>query len=388
MEKILVITGNHIDSNYPNAQCVKQIVNYLNMCKSVSVDIVCDKLEEKEKEVYWYKDLWNTVLRVIYWPSTAPKKIYEKVKQADNLMKQTQYSYIIAAHKPYECVKAAMIIKKKHPEIKVLLYEVDPIANQIDQQLGLGKYLFFLTKRAEKKAYDKMDHIFHMKCNTSQYDRIEYQQYKTKSSYLDFPKIEDRGYKAYNMNDVHYPIKMIYSGIVDKTYRSPEYLLKLLDLLSKELQIRVAFYTKGNCQEDIQKYSRDNSSLLAYGYIPKNELEKKIDEADFLLNIGNKYSTMLPSKVLEYINTGKPIIHITSQKNDACIAYLRKYGNAIIIQESEDMQDSKDRLHIFCIKHYGKRIASKTLCEMFFENTVEYSGKAIINCINNQSREN
>ena len=42
-----------------------------------------------------------------------------------------------------------------------------------------------------------------------------------------------------------------------------------------------------------------------------------MSEADFLLNIGNSISSMVPSKIFEYISTGKPIISIYSNINDS-----------------------------------------------------------------------
>ena len=49
---------------------------------------------------------------------------------------------------------------------------------------------------------------------------------------------------------------------------------------------------------------------------------------------------MLPSKLLSYIETGMPILHIQKQENDACIEYLNKYELAAVIRENDQVEMS------------------------------------------------
>lgn len=69
---------------------------------------------------------------------------------------------------------------------------------------------------------------------------------------------------------------------------------------------------------------------------PHDVALKYLDNADVLLSIGNKESPMAPSKIYEYISTGKPIIHFYTWDKDPCIEPLKKYGNAILINENKD----------------------------------------------------
>ena len=49
---------------------------------------------------------------------------------------------------------------------------------------------------------------------------------------------------------------------------------------------------------------------------------------------------MTPSKIFEYISTGKPIISTAPIKEEPCIPYLTKYGNACIIYEDKNIDES------------------------------------------------
>ena len=68
------------------------------------------------------------------------------------------------------------------------------------------------------------------------------------------------------------------------------------------------------------------------------------DEADILLNIGNTIPGMVPSKIFEYMSTGKPIISTSCIQNDPVITYLEHYGNAHVINEKETIETEVSRL--------------------------------------------
>ena len=48
-------------------------------------------------------------------------------------------------------------------------------------------------------------------------------------------------------------------------------------------------------------------------------------EADVLVNIGNRTSYQLPSKVVEYAAFGKPILNFLASPDDSSAVFLSKY---------------------------------------------------------------
>ena len=55
-----------------------------------------------------------------------------------------------------------------------------------------------------------------------------------------------------------------------------------------------------------------------------------------LLSIGNLNPSQLPSKVIEYISTGKPVIHFAEIANDPVIKISEKFENLIIVTKKSD----------------------------------------------------
>ena len=98
-----------------------------------------------------------------------------------------------------------------------------------------------------------------------------------------------------------------------------------------------------------------------------------MDRSDILLSIGNKGTEMAPSKIYEYMSTGKPIIHVYSEENDPCIEQLVKYGNALLIKEGND---SRDLIVEFI--NSRKNIDTSDVFKRFISSTPSYTVDLII----------
>jgi hypothetical protein len=62
-----------------------------------------------------------------------------------------------------------------------------------------------------------------------------------------------------------------------------------------------------------------------------------MQDADLLVNIGNTTSYQLPSKVVEYASTGKPVLNIYKIHNDSSTQFFSSYGACLNV-----MDDGKD----------------------------------------------
>ena len=87
---------------------------------------------------------------------------------------------------------------------------------------------------------------------------------------------------------------------------------------------------------------------------------------------------MLPSKILTYFMTGKPIVHIKNQNNDACIKYLEKYTLFIVIDENDPIETNAEKLINFLKENYKKRLSSNFIETTFRKNTPEWNAKQIL----------
>lgn len=377
--KILIISGFDKEIESANTHCLNELVKTLKENKNVEMKITGSTLTKSSSNVNWKKSPFLMIKKIINWPVISPKASEECYKQIMGILSKEYFDVMLVMHMPYDSVLAAMRVKKSYPNLFTVLYELDPIAYEIDKQRNsLGKYLYFLRERAEKKTFQKCDLIVHMECNRKKYEHPIYKCFQSKEIYLDFPLIHDKGIESHaKINYKGQKIKLIYTGKLMSAFRSPEYLLKVLVEVCKDVNLEINFFSKGDCETLLNKYAIENKFVCQRGYVGTQELEKEIEESDYLVNIGNKMSDMLPSKLLTYIEKGKPIIHVKNQENDACIPYLEKYGAALIIDESKSIDESSRIMVNFLKNNLGRHIGSNEIICLYPKNVPEYSAKVL-----------
>ena len=76
------------------------------------------------------------------------------------------------------------------------------------------------------------------------------------------------------------------------------------------------------------------------------EMDKLLEGADFVINLGNQSSHQLPSKCVDYLRSRRPIINIVQSKNDPSVAFFGPYPMLFTLdffnQESSDLNKLKE----------------------------------------------
>jgi glycosyltransferase involved in cell wall biosynthesis len=69
--------------------------------------------------------------------------------------------------------------------------------------------------------------------------------------------------------------------------------------------------------------------LIVHGAVPRAEAWRAMQQADVLLNVGNDNPCQLPSKLVEYVSLGKPILNVAVRSDDTSAEFLAGYPAAI-----------------------------------------------------------
>lgn len=376
---VLFVSGYELESPNANSMCLCKIIDEMKNYGDLSVDIIGDSIFENE-ELSWKSSPIVFSKRIIHWPAVQPDAIKTCVKKIAFLNLDI-YDFIIVPHKPYEVVAAILKLKDKINKAKIYLYELDPMTNEIDKINGIGRHLFIISRFKEQLMYSKVDHIFHMECNRDKYSGKEYRRYSCKSSYLDFPMLTVKPSSMTSSRESDNTIRLLYSGGLDRTYRNPSYALSILDALSQHDANNTyvyQFFSKGNCEDDIAEIAQRNHSFVQYGYVNQDILMEYYGNADFLINISNQYSDMVPSKMFAYISQCKPIIHFTNNRRDGCIPYLNRYNLSLILDENDSFEDNVQKVIIFVNENVRKTIDYNKIRKIFIKNTAKWSAEQIL----------
>lgn len=178
---------------------------------------------------------------------------------------------------------------------------------------------------------------------------------------------------------------MVYCGLLSRDYRPPYRLIDLVREMSKSLDIECLFFSRGDCEDTLREAEeKTNGIIKRMGYVSQDVLEEYLVKADFLLDIGNHLSGddySLPSKVVEYISSGKPIIHMNGV-NDSAIEYLEKYGHSVNVPDGDIKDEVVEAVVKFVLETKGKRKDFSEIIELFPQNTPQYTAEIILDAIN------
>ncbi len=384
-QKVLVFTSGYGTS--ANGICAEALVTEMEN-KGAQVFVISFDSEEKVYATDNIKSVLNkrvdkkspksfaakciNLLKEMILHSRTPKYNKASVKNAvdvaEKLDETVGFDKVVSVYFPVEAVISAYKLKKANSDLKFIIYELDSVADGILGGSKFGGYIINAYKHLLEKIYKYADlimvHKSHKECWLK-----EHGTHKSKLVITDLPILCAPAHTQKSKDNSC--CSFLYGGTLDFAYRSPQ---KMLDCLN-ELELsdrRIDFYSKG-C-EGLLNELNDNT-IHIHGYVGKQELNRAINEADFLLSIGNAVSNSLPSKIITYMSYGKPIIHFSLQKNDVCAEYLEKYPLAFVVKKDSNPQDA---LGEFVKTNMCKTIEFGEVCELFPMNLPDYSVKYIL----------
>lgn len=274
---------------------------------------------------------------------------------------------------------AALNFIKKYPSVKWFTFITDPISfhnSNFDLPYLCSK------KRLQRKRYNKELQIYNnadynIFLENLYYDAIEkFNQPKDKTIHFrlvlenmqsDFCSGESKPGKE---------TSLVYAGALYKDIRNPEYMLSVLSEING---IRTDLFARTNqCLDVIKKYESDNIRL--HGGVGLHEYKRMIcNDYDILLNIGNNCDNQVPSKMLELLSSGRPIINFYYYR-DSQYEMIEKYPLGLNI--GRDDIDAVKKVDLFCREMKGKQLPFDEVEKLFPENSLKNQKEILISLIN------
>ena len=414
-KKILIMSGTYYPRPLANGICVHQIALELKDM-GYEVHVICygnrdfkskavfdgifaypvkkrlvltlrdyaEEIHETTRGQLYYKIamLMNKFKKVLYlpfYPMTSLSSIIGYYRAAEKLHRKHSFDIIISVYNPLDALAAGMMMKKKWKNLKFVLYILDSLTND-----GGNKYLS--TEWAENKGwqwektiYKAADKILNLKCHEKHHQKERYQVFKDKMEVVDIPllrPLDNRANKPASPFEEGY-LHWVYAGAIDIQYRNPKYLCQLFEAININQQYKMHFYSRGDCEDIIMDFQkRTNGHLIRHGYVGIEESVNAVSNADILISIGNSNSDMIPSKIFEYMSTGKKIIHFYQRENDSCLSYYQQYGQALLLNEKDKFEDNMEKVENF-IQASQVEISYDKLKAIYYKNLPSYTANII-----------
>ena len=269
------------------------------------------------------------------------------------------YDAIIATLCPVEGALAAAQVSEAVP---FFLYQLDPYADNLDKPASQREARYQL----EEQLYQKAKAIFTtpLICEGKRTSRFPGWE---KCQSLEFPLVIPRpaGVLRQELRFLG-----VFAGTLYPSIRPADDLVQLAALLQDK---PVDFCCLGSGMGYLLKspfWEQGQSNIRCLGKLPPQQAEEYIGDADFLINIDNKASNQVPSKIFEYISTGKPIVNLYYDPKSPSLSYFSRYPRVLnLLCDPNLVKENAVALWQFVWKCRRAPIGAELIEREFFDST-------------------
>ena len=315
--------------------------------------------------------LFRKFLNIKNYPLRSKEIAATFCDKIESLIKED--TTVIASYTPLEAVYGMYLAKKKHPSIKTVYYSTDTLSNEKGNSGILPEW--FRERKGlewEKKIFAESNAVLIMECHRDHYYTGLFKEYLDRFYLSNFPLLNNSMYASNtNLSETNL---IVYAGTLYKKLRNPEFACFLFNEIRGQIGFKLVFMGTGDCDDIIGCVKERMGDSFDYlGAQPHYVASEYLQKARYLLSIGNAESSMVPSKIYEYMATGKPIIHVYSYEYDPCIKPLREYGNALLVKEGDVAAAN-------CLKDFlcsWQMLSYKDVVDKFPKNTPQFTADII-----------
>lgn len=294
---------------------------------------------------------------------------YQKMIQII-LREQPDIDAVLCVSCPYDTIYAAANVVR---DIPVLAYKLDPWGTHCQHKED-PRY-----RRDEQWADAHCSAIFVTREIYREYQSGVYQP-PTDSIYpVEFPNlispVGDQPEDFINFDDGK--INCAYIGqLYTEALRGPSFLFDLFRELSNS---NIVLHIIGNSETQARAYHGVlPPNVILHGRVSPQAAKACMQSADILVNLGNTVSNQMPSKLIDYLSCGKPILNVCKIPDCPTLPYLEKYPLSLNIMESSGVcPETVSRVEAFCKENARTVLPFTDVKALFPQCTPEYVGAQV-----------
>lgn len=362
-KKILLVLGDYYPDKSANGICVEKIANAFKR-RGYAVDFVVNGYSDEKHavcngdDIYFAKTpfMWTindhikssntalgkkclTIAKKLYaymrlpvflasFPSESKFYLNNVKRTVSNCLSMEDYYAVVGVNKPVEAVWGAYLAASNRG-VPMFGYFLDPLAGGVYNHVVGEKRSFSRSLKVESEIMEYLDGVVLMEEHKDIFIEKYGDKYLDKAYFLGAPLLENNITESVKKKE-NEKKTVLYAGALYKDIRDPFFIMEAFKYIKNA---RLVMYVTNPC-DWIGSYNTQNIEIR--GRIPHDEVVREIAASDALLNIGNSDPLFAPSKVIEYLGYGKPIITTYRIDDDTSLNYIKDYDNAICIDERND----------------------------------------------------
>lgn len=395
MSKYLIISEEFYNRENANTHCLNEVINGLKKNGSEIFAVARDfsgkspdeidgiKISKVSVNLYRFIDSLeqmqskNALFRMIFMIiSYAVNRVEafllvsRMASAGQKIINERKVDSVLSIFQSGANHDTAYRLKKKNPQLKWVMYNVDQMTFNSTNSPKRKKACI----KKEIRYSKIVDGIINVEGIEQEYISNNFEPYKNVPKIeVPLPNLKPDGAKYNKQNDDPKTV-LRYFGRLYEDIRNPDCLIRMIKDLDSE-RYSVEFYGQ-SCEYLKKHYDSLPACASLKGTVSQEKCIELTDSADILINIGNTCANQMPSKVFEYIGSGKPILNIYFNEKELAMKYLKKYPCILNVRSDEDI--SSNQLDGFCRNsrlipaEEIKEIYSDALSENVIAKTVRF----------------
>ena len=361
--EVTVLSGTNPENMEKNYEILyfgsKQISSSISKVRLNSQDSSNNILKKTIYSVL--KKIYRFLFKTFSWPDYAMFWVFTILKNRGRI--ENNYDIIISVSLPFTSHLCAYLIQKR---IQADWYMDigDPFSLKTNSPEKNKFIYFYLNKFYERKFYQRASKIIftHKEVAELHQTKFKIDQSKIVIGYPVALVNEEYVKISQNFNYKIKPLKIGYFGAFTNSVREPKnYINCIANIYDDHIDHEWYVYKES---KKLFSSVKNLSHHQFFDIVPrKDAIEIMIKKIDILLSIGNLNKYQMPSKVIEYLSLGKPVLHFAEIKDDPLYNFEELFDNLMIIKN----KTTKNELEVYFtnIKEKGPTINLDNLINKF-----------------------
>ena len=287
------------------------------------------------------KKIYRFLFKTFSWPDYAmfwAVTIFRNRKRIND-----NYDIIISVSLPFTSHLCAYILKKRiHADWYMDIG--DPFTLKINSPENNKIIYSFLNKIYERKFYKIASKIIFTHKEVAELHENKFNIDKSKIV-IGYPiaSVNEQNLSiASNYDYKVTPIKIGYFGAFTKSVREPNnYINNIVNPFFEDVEHK--WYINQESKKNFASIKKTSLHKFIDIVQRKEALKIMVNEIHILLSIGNLNKYQMPSKVIEYLSLGKPVLHYAEIEDDPIYNFEKLFDNLKII----DSKTTKNEIEIY-----------------------------------------
>lgn len=283
--------------------------------------------EERENLGRWlarsaYRALWQP----LQWPDYAHTWRKPAQMRAGELKEP---DVIVSVSHPFTPHRVGLALKQRWPRARWIVDIGDPFCFLRETPLNNPALYGARNFRVEGEVFRHADRVT-VTCEGTRREYARHFPDQADKLVVIGPLLPDFDHEA-ERPPSNGKLKLVFAGRFYRKIRSPESVLALMEAMDRQAGVELHVYGDlGDCQK---VFSRAASGVVSHGAVPRTDAVAAMRGADVLVHVGNSTAYQLPSKVVEYAASGRPILNLVSRADDSSAEFFRGMDGVLTVEE-------------------------------------------------------